>query len=67
MYFCMTAKLSNNTVFSEIQIYSYSMYLDVLRVFISVYYTHAWYPWKPEKSITSPGPGVTGGRESPCE
>lgn len=26
---------------------------------MSVYQTHAWYPWKPEEGIISPGIGVT--------
>lgn len=30
------------------------MYMDVLHVFMSVYYTHAWYPWKPEKEYHIP-------------
>lgn len=51
MYFCMTAKLSNNTVlFWKTDLFIFILCIWMFSVYLCLYtYTHAWYPWKPEK------------------
>lgn len=35
------------------------MHVDVLPVFLPMYYMHTWYPWSPEKDVKSFDIGVT--------
>lgn len=34
---------------------------------MSVYYMYAWWPWRPEEGVSSPGTEVMGSYEAPCE